>query len=100
MGFGRVQSLREESAPIIRCNLLQRFDNVIEGIRLDDRLAVIAAKESAAKVLQTFLSLSLLADNTVGFEPEEDTFVVIIAAAPPSMPREDRVDLRSQSCVA
>src|SRR5439155_26110187 len=85
-----------QPAPIIRCDSLQRFDDVIEGIRFNDRLAIVAAKKGSAKILEASFALSLFPNDAVGFEPEEDAFVVIIAAAAPGVTRKDRMNLRSQ----
>src|SRR5437870_4894431 len=96
MRLGRIESLREEATPIIRCDSLQRFDDVIEGIRFNDRLAVIAAEKSSAKILEASFTFGLFSNDAVGFEPEEDAFIVIIAAAAPGVTRKDRMNLRSQ----
>src|SRR5438445_5617862 len=99
MSVGGIEALGEEPAPIIIRHIVQRLDHIVERIRLDHDLTVVAAEKGAEKILQGSFALSLFSDDAVGFEPDEDALVVIVTAAAPSVAGKNRMNLRSEGSV-
>src|SRR5579859_2079143 len=80
------EALGPETAPVIGRNLVERADDVIEGIGFDLGHSTLPAMKEVAKIVDGFLVVSLLADDGVDPQPVENVFAVIIEFAPPGGP--------------
>src|SRR5204862_2502084 len=85
-----INARSQERLPVVRRHLVQRRDDVVEGIRLDSGRAALAAMEDVAEVLDGFLGVRELADGSVDVEPNQPAFVIKVDAAAVSGPLSRR----------
>src|SRR6516164_4851039 len=71
----------KESLPIVWCDAVERFDHAFQRVRLHLRRAAGRTLKGSAEIVDRFPVLSLSADNSIGFEPDERPFFVEIHAA-------------------
>src|ERR1041384_5276294 len=77
------QTFCPESAPVIRYDLIQRADNIVERICLHLRRTVWCPVERMAEVIDRLRSLRLLADDRVHPQPVQNIFIVVVESTPP-----------------
>ena len=83
---GRVQSRLEECRPVVRGDGIQNFREIFKTVRLHLRRPAGRAVEGAAKVIDGFSSLTLLADDRVGFKPDQQTLIIKVDAPAQRLP--------------
>src|SRR6185503_788464 len=80
------EALRPETTPIIGDNLVKGIHDVIEGIGLHHGRGTGSAVEEVAEIVDRLLALGLLANDGVGPQPVEFTFLIEIRASAPRLP--------------
>jgi hypothetical protein len=95
------QPLREERAPVVRSNFVHTGDDIFKRIGNDPRAGVFSAEKFVAKIVQRLLAMGLLANDGVGFKPDQRALIVIVHTATPGGPRRGRgiQDLHRNRCV-
>ena len=76
----------QEVGPVIRRDLIQRVDQIVEGIGLQLRPVVRAAVEEVAEIVERLLAVRPVVDDRRDLEPDEIAFVVVVGAAAPIQP--------------
>src|SRR5271169_539490 len=75
-------ALPQKSGPIVWLHRVQCRNDIVKSVRLERGRAAWTALERTAEIIQRFLVLAKLADQYVGIEPDQRTFVVIVDAPP------------------
>ncbi len=82
----------EESCPVVGRNGVQVGDHVVEGIGNDFRRSVAAdAFKARAEIVEALLVFGELADDGIGFKPDQRPLLVVVDTAPPVVPLRARV---------
>src|SRR2546425_12030244 len=86
MGSQRLQSGLEKAAPVIGRRIVQRGKNVFGRVRFYRGLAIGSAVERPAKIIKGLRATALLADDRVGFEPDQIALIIEVGAPPVRFP--------------
>src|SRR5579863_9593899 len=90
------EALGPEAAPVISDDLVQRVDDIVEGISLECWACAGCAVKEVAEIVDRFRALALLADDDIDPKPVERVFIVEIGAAAPGVPGlRSEIKLRS-----
>ena len=76
-----------EAAPIIRHDLVECVDHIVERIGFERWSGAGCAVKEMAEVVDGLLALALLPDDDVDPEPVQRVFIVEVGAAAPGVPR-------------
>ena len=76
---GAIDPLAKESGPVVREYPIECGDDIVEVIRRDPSAAM--AEKGLREIVEPLASAGAGADQLVGFQPDQRTFVVIVLAA-------------------
>ena len=81
MGRGRFQAFVQKIRPIVGLDGVEARHNIFERICFERGSASGAAVEGLAEIVEGFRAFTQLADQDVGFEPNERAFVIVVDTA-------------------
>src|SRR5215467_375041 len=77
--------------PIVGSDCVQRFDHIVQRVRLDLWRTAWSACKGPAEVVDRLTALRLRANDCVGLEPNQSALLVKVHAAPQRFPVRSRI---------
>src|SRR2546423_10147258 len=75
-----IDSLIQETAPIVWHDFVERLDDVIKCVRQNCGRRIMATVKPATKIIERELPATLLPDKHISLEPDQRSFIVVINA--------------------